>query len=165
MSTITLLETLREAQAFIAEHGGGAPAQQFALLGQIKKELAAPPGLTITQATSATALAKGHQFELELPSGHHISLPATVEALVALRDILAQRQRAVESARSETSRRNVILSLGVGSKASPIQYTIDKALLKSKKKVFDEEGKRRLSDLSESELDDLINGQLEKEIK
>ena len=64
------------------------------------------------------------KFVVELPSGHHIDIPANnIGAKYLLNLLIEQRLAENELAKAETKRWSKI---GVGTKASPIQYEADK---------------------------------------
>jgi len=146
MSTASLLEALANAESLLAKFYEKADAgpelgsEYSRVMSRLAYERTHPPGLTIGPASSKAALEKGHVFEVELPSGCHVSLPGTLDTLVALNDWVRQRENELEKARSEKSHRNIISSLGVGTKASPVQYDIDKALVSGKYRRFNEQG-------------------------
>lgn len=142
MSTASLLEVLQSTRDLLEQLSPDGPhnAEINTLLAKIDYELSHPPGLTIGPATGKTSLEKGHVFEIELPSGTHVSMPGTMDTLVALNDWIRQRENELEKTRGEQSHRNVVMGLGVGTKASPVQYDIDKALVAGKYRRFNEQG-------------------------
>lgn len=146
MSTQSLLETLAAAETLLAKfydkvEGDAELGSEYSrVMSRIRYEQSHPPGLTIGPATDKAALAKGHVFEIELPSGCHVTLPGTLDTLVALNDWIRQRENELEKARDTQSHKNIISRLGVGTKASPVQYDIDKALVAGKYRRFNEQG-------------------------
>ncbi len=125
MSTNQLISTLRLARQTIAE----LTPDDDALLAMIDSALLAPAAFTI-----GVAKRPGKDLSVELPSGAHIEMVASHDAITQLMLVLRTYDSEAAAARqgpnSGQAQAAFFAKHGVGHKVSPIQHEYDKRLLK-----------------------------------
>lgn len=140
-TTFALTSALRLARATIAEL-----SPDDAVLAQIDRALLSPPAFTIGLSPRA-----GRDLQVELPSGTIVDIPASPEAIRELCSWLRQHDADARRGRAEPdlgkAQAQFFARTSVGTRAAPVQWDIDRALLRK----FDSRGNEILPQATEAD--------------